>query len=275
MLRSFLAALQTGSVSRAAQLVGRTQPAVSQQLHRLEDLLGRQLFLRTNTGIVATPAGEALWPIAERILVLLDGLRTEFHNDVIDGRCRIGLAEDVATNTLVGTLADLRAIYPTLALSVAVEPAIALAAAMHSGELDLMIGDPTQLGGLPRRMTSRRLIWIAGPRFDARTRPLPLIIFEPPCQWSRRIVEVLSAAAIETETAFASSSISAITAASRAGLGLTVAMPHSVPTGCRELRADGQLPLAPTIDIALYRQSGLRRVPHVDQVETWIWRLLA
>jgi len=70
LLRSFIVAARTGSISRAAQALGRTQPALSQKLRRLEDLVGRPLFERTPSGVALTQAGEAFLPYAERVLSL-------------------------------------------------------------------------------------------------------------------------------------------------------------------------------------------------------------
>jgi DNA-binding transcriptional LysR family regulator len=68
LLRNFLNCARLGSISRAAAASGRTQPALSQQLRRLEDIVGNTLLDRTASGVRLTPAGSALLPYAERIL---------------------------------------------------------------------------------------------------------------------------------------------------------------------------------------------------------------
>jgi len=71
-LRCFVTAVRTGSMGRAAEVLGRTQPAISQQLRRLEDILDCSLLRRIASGVVMTPEGEAFLPLAERILALND-----------------------------------------------------------------------------------------------------------------------------------------------------------------------------------------------------------
>ncbi|NUS70386.1 MAG: LysR family transcriptional regulator, partial [Ensifer adhaerens] len=57
LLRTFLAVVDTSSVTRAADIVGRTQSAVSMQIRKLEDVLGDALFERHSRGVVLTPQG--------------------------------------------------------------------------------------------------------------------------------------------------------------------------------------------------------------------------
>ena len=72
LLRSFLAVADTGSVTAAADRLGRTQSAVSLQIKRLEDSLGQPLFERLPRGVALTPRGAQLMPYARRITALLE-----------------------------------------------------------------------------------------------------------------------------------------------------------------------------------------------------------
>ena len=76
LMRSFLAVAQTGSVTAAAELVGRTQSAVSMQIRRLEENLGQPLFLRQPRGVTLTPRGSQLLPYAQRVVSLLQEAAT-------------------------------------------------------------------------------------------------------------------------------------------------------------------------------------------------------
>ena len=71
LLRSFVTAAREGSLSRAAVTLGLTQPAVSQQVRRLEQALGAVLVRRTTRGIILTTAGEAALRYAERVIAQL------------------------------------------------------------------------------------------------------------------------------------------------------------------------------------------------------------
>jgi DNA-binding transcriptional LysR family regulator len=72
LLRTLLAVHQTGSFSRAAQQVFRTPSAVSMQMKRLEEIVGRPIFAKDGRGVVFTPAGEDLLGYARRMMQLND-----------------------------------------------------------------------------------------------------------------------------------------------------------------------------------------------------------
>jgi DNA-binding transcriptional LysR family regulator len=71
LLRVFDAVMTDGSLTRAAQTLAMTQPAVSHALKRLHDAVGEPLFTRTATGMRPTPRAEALWPLVRSALASL------------------------------------------------------------------------------------------------------------------------------------------------------------------------------------------------------------
>ncbi|MEM9636727.1 MAG: LysR family transcriptional regulator, partial [Pseudomonadota bacterium] len=72
LLRSFLAVAAHRNFTQAARAVGRTQSAVSLQIKRLEDIVGKRLFERSRHSVAISPAGEALMVYANRILAAND-----------------------------------------------------------------------------------------------------------------------------------------------------------------------------------------------------------
>ena len=67
-LRSFVAIVDAGGVTRAAGFLNLTQSAVSMQIKRLEDMLGLPLFNRAARKLVPTPAGEQLLGYARKMI---------------------------------------------------------------------------------------------------------------------------------------------------------------------------------------------------------------
>ena len=72
LLRSFAAVSDTGSFTAAGEVVARTQSAVSIQIKRLEEIVGKRVFERTSRSLTLTPAGETLLDYTRRILELND-----------------------------------------------------------------------------------------------------------------------------------------------------------------------------------------------------------
>ena len=117
LLRSFVTAVRAGSISRAATALGHTQPALSQQLRKLESVVGRPLLHRSPSGVWPTRAGEELLPYAERILSLSAQALTETGR-ALTGHCGVGLLEDLAASQLPQALADLARLHPGATLEV-------------------------------------------------------------------------------------------------------------------------------------------------------------
>lgn len=90
-LRYFVAAAETGSITRAAARCRVAQPSVSQQIARLEAILQRPLLDRLPRGIALTEAGKALLPRAKRILSEYDDAIEHFADDIDEGAGRFTL----------------------------------------------------------------------------------------------------------------------------------------------------------------------------------------
>jgi DNA-binding transcriptional LysR family regulator len=111
LLIVFDAVMRERNLRRAAIRLNRSQPAVSQAVARLRDLLADQLFRRTPAGVEPTPRAEAFWAeVREPIERLRDQLAPEtFDPRAARGEVRIGLADDVLTlgfTTLVSMVRD-------------------------------------------------------------------------------------------------------------------------------------------------------------------------
>jgi DNA-binding transcriptional LysR family regulator len=274
-LRSFATAVRTGSMGRAAEELERTQPAISQQLRRLEDVLGCRLLRRTARGVVMTAEGEAFLPLVERILALNDEAQIHVRSRISATvrQRRVGIIEDVAAGGLQMALADFAQVHPQLELDVIVADGTAMREAFGAGKLDLALADTVSLGPVPRRQRTCSLAWVAAPAFDpARSEVLPLVLFRHPCEWRVRTVEALDRIERRWRTAFESGSLTAIQAAVRAGMGIATLLPWNVENGMALVDAEAnRLPPAPSVKLALYRRPGLRNDPVTDMLERLLW----
>src|ERR1700712_3653674 len=104
-LRYFVKIVEAGSFSRAAATIHVAQPALSQQIHELEERLGLQLLQRSARGVTPTAAGDVLFHEATAILHQLDQLPgiVRSSGGEAEGTVSLGLASSLAT-TLIGPL---------------------------------------------------------------------------------------------------------------------------------------------------------------------------
>src|SRR5215475_5444769 len=138
-LRTFLAIVETGSFTRAAEIVHKTQSAVSMQMKRLEERLERPIFARDGRASKLTEDGERLLDYARRIVKLNVEALSAFSDYALAGRVRLGVPDDYADRYLPEIMARFSRAYPGVELSVMCEPSVDLIERIGANELDLAI----------------------------------------------------------------------------------------------------------------------------------------
>src|SRR5215510_14054047 len=138
-LRTFIAISETGSFTKAAEIVHKTQSAVSMQMKRLEERLERPIFARDGRASKLTEDGERLLDYARRIVKLNVEALAAFSDGALSGRVRLGVPDDYADRYLPEIMARFSRVYPAVELSVMCEPTVHLVERIGANELDLAI----------------------------------------------------------------------------------------------------------------------------------------
>jgi DNA-binding transcriptional LysR family regulator len=250
LLRTFTVLADTASFSRTAELIGRTQSAVSAQIRKLEDQLGRELFFRTTRAVRLTAEGEALRGPALEVLRLCGELPGKIAAAEPQGEVRFGAPEDFASVHLPEVLARFAASHRGVRLHVECDLTMTLIERYEAGLLDVVIVKqrPGSHHPAARLLWQERLVWVAADRALMRESPLPLVLSPAPCVYRGRALAALDAQAIGWHAAFVSPSFGGMAAAVRAGLGLAVMPEAHVPDGLCVL--DG-LPMLEPADLAM------------------------
>jgi DNA-binding transcriptional LysR family regulator len=258
VLRTFATGIELGSYSRAAERLGRSPSAISEQLKKLEDQAGRPLLRKEGRGLGLTPAGEALLSYARRILDLNDEAVSAVRGADVEGWVRAGMPQDFAETVLTGMLGQFRRAHPKVRVEARVERGAELVPLILSGRLDLALawGEPagsphiTELGHLP-------IVWIGAANFQEphweEGEPLPLAVFEKPCAFREAGIAALDAAGVPWRVSFTSPSLSGLWAAAAAGLGYTMRAPIGLPPGVAVIGEELALPPLPRIRLSLHR----------------------
>jgi len=167
-LRSFVTAVDTSSVSAAAQRLKMAQPAMSQQIAALESHFGQKLLLRSNTGVVPTAAGRELYRHAQLMLDQLDRAEREVarHAGTVSGTVSVGLAT-YSTTSILSTplLKAVRENHPGISLFINDNFGLVLSEMVMTGRMDMaIIYAPSQLAGVRLEpMLVEELFFIAPP----------------------------------------------------------------------------------------------------------------
>lgn len=141
-LRAFEAAARTGSYVAAAEELGVSAAAISQQIRKLEDYLGKQMFMRMNNRVVLTDAGHAIREGTAAALQMISDSTEQLVSDRSRSRLVISTIESVAEKWLISRLASYSHAHPDFRFELRVEPD---PADFSRHNIDLRLGyDPVQ-----------------------------------------------------------------------------------------------------------------------------------
>ncbi|MFD1935364.1 MULTISPECIES: LysR family transcriptional regulator [Nonomuraea] len=272
LLRSFVTAVRAGSISRAAAALGHTQPALSQQLRKLERAVGSPLLHRAPSGVSPTRAGEELLPYAERILALSAQALAETGR-ALTGRCGVGLLEDLTVSRLPQALADLARLHPDATLEVLSLSKATMREAYDTGRVQLVLDEVPDLPWPPRWTVRLPLVWAVGQGVAADADPLPVVLFSNTCAWRTSVLQTLEGTGRRWRVAFESNSLAGVLAALRAGLGVAALIPANLEPAmaCHDAAA---LPALPDVELGLARHPGTEGDALIDAVETALRRMI-
>jgi len=253
-LRTFLAIAETGSFTRAADLVHKTQSAVSMQMKRLEERVGRPIFARDGRASKLTEDGERLLDYARRIVKLNVEALAAFGDGELNGRVRLGVPDDYADRYLPEIMARFSRAYPSVELTVVCEPSTELVERVEANELDLAIVTATESHRATETFRQERLLWVTSSRHPTHMeQPLPLALSRPTCCWRRAALERLEGIGRAYRILYCSGNAGAISAAVLAGLAVSVSPESGLRPGMRVLTPGDGFPDLPFCRIGLIR----------------------
>lgn len=258
LLRTFVAIVDNGSFTRAAQRLSLTQSTVSLQIKRLEDGLARRLFDRDGRELRVTPDGEILLTYARQILGLGAEVLARLVGSEVSGVVRLGTPEDFATTHLSEVLACFARSHPQVALQVNCDFTLNLLDDFGKGRYDLILFKREPQGPTGGTKVWREMLdWVASPRLVVETgSPIPLVLAPAPDVYRKRALSALDAAGREWRIVYTSPSLAGLQAAVQAGLGVTVLPTEMIPANMISVSAGLQLPKLPDTEIVLYRAPG-------------------
>ena len=263
LLKSFVAVAETGSFSHAAEIVGRTQSAVSLQIKKLEEGLNCPLFDRSNRSVALTEQGEIFLGYARRMIELQWEAYSRLNEPDVRGEISLGTPEDFATHYLPDILATFAKHHPHVQLNVRCDLTLNLVNSFRKGEFDIILvkRDPESVKG-GTRVWREPLIWAAADSYQMKL-PVSLVLSPQPCIYRARALAALDRARKPWSITYTSPSLAGTIAAVRAGLGVTVLPANMIPAGLSALRGNLKLPNLADSEIALMKKEKLSKAGKV------------
>lgn len=252
VLRSFITVADLGTLTRAGEVLGRSQPAISLQLKRLDEILESTLFERYGTRVVLTVDGQRFSAYARRILALNDEAVADLTQSGVTGKIRFGIPGEFAPTLLPKILGRFSQTYPGVKLEINCDLSKnLLTSRVDTYDLILALDDPNS--GLSRKSVCEDdLVWVGGAEESrSLSAPLSLVVAKEPCIYRSRILSTLDQAGIPWEIVYTSSDLTGIIAALREGLGVTAMTRQTVPQSLEILANSRQLPFLGKVGLHL------------------------
>jgi len=250
-LETFLAIVDTGSLTHAGERVARSQSAVSLQLHRLEEALGARLFDRDTRHVRLTAAGERLLPLARRALAAADATALAAREDE-PRTVRVGVPEEYA-DLLLPDLLDVTGPH-TEAVRFEVEctGSAELERRVVRRRLDLAVVLADEVTERAHSICTDPVAWLEAPGFElGRRRPLPVALFDQACSWRSKALAALDRAGMDFRLVFTSPSVAGVRAGIRAGVAVGALARSTAGPDLRPMESADCPPPLPPAELAL------------------------
>lgn len=257
-LQTFIAIVDTGSFTKAADRVFKTQSAVSMQMRRLEERIGKQLFMKDGRGNRLTAEGDRLLNYARRMIRLNNEAIAAFDDNRLEGTLRIGTPDDYADRYMPEIIGRFAKTNPNVELYIVCEPSVDLSEKLAKGDLDIALVTHNPRARASDVVRTEPLCWVGSSNHPLpENAPVPLAVGRRDCQWRQAACAALDAEGKEYQVLFTSWSSTVVAAAVLAGMAVSVLPESALRTGMKVLtQADGFPALAP-VQIGIMKRPGL------------------
>ncbi|WP_395403033.1 LysR family transcriptional regulator [Pseudoduganella sp. UC29_106] len=267
LLRSFIAIVDAGGFTLAAERLNMTQSTISQQLARLEDAVGAALLDRAARPVKTTVAGERLLGYARRILALQQEAESALGDPSGTATIRIGVPEDIVSSTMAKAFHDFAGSHREIHLDVTAGLSRDLSARYRAGEFDIVIVKEPAAGPDCRATFPEPLAWFeSADAPDEWPNPIPLVAFPPGGLYREAMFERIEQEQLRWYIAFSGSSLHNVLVAVEAGLGVSLLPRHAAAR--YRVRPFARFPGVPPIAISIYAWESAGLIAElVDQME--------
>ena len=253
LLRAFVSVAQLGSFTRAGELLGRSQPAVTLKVKRLEQLVEESLFIRTGKNLELSAAGTTLYEYAEQILSLNDLAISQFSKSAVAGKIRLGIPSEFATLLLPKIVRRFAKAYPNVTLEVNCELSkhLLTPSGRDNHDLILALGD-TVTGKQSSLIKTDDLVWVASvEQKSIKVQVVPLIVATEGCIYRHTAIKTLESHNLPWQIVYTNPDLTGIQYAIQENLGVTVLARSTVPNNLKIMPPSAQLPDLGQVNINL------------------------
>lgn len=253
-LRTFVSVIEQGGYAKAGEFLGRSQPAISLQIKKLEEQLGRQLFTKVGQRHVASADGNWLYGKAREILELNDSIFRALMPAPLSGRLRLGIPNEFASTLLPGLIGEFSKRYPDVSLEVTSALSRDLLHTSRRDQFDLILAlqnpDEKTQGEV---ILEDDMVWVGDATRPFVSDSISLVLAPDGCMYRSRVITQLKQQTRAWKITYTNADLSGLVAAIQQGLGITALARSSMPENVKEL-VHAPLPTLGKVNICLFNQ---------------------
>jgi len=251
LLRGFVAVVETGSITAAAALLNLTQAAVSQQMKRLEELFGTELFERHHKRLVLKVDGERLIAHARRLIAANDEVWGAMSAPSYVGEVRFGVPTDIVGSFIPPILKRFDRAWPRVRVALCCATTPQLLEALRRGEVDLTLTTERACRSHGETLLEDDLVWAGAINGGAHRRdPLPVSLGRETCEFRPSVLQALGDAGRDWRSV-SEAGIDALKATLAADIAVGPFLRRTIP-GYLQAIDDSRLPQLPRFLVNLY-----------------------
>ena len=253
-LRTFVAIIELGSYNKAGELLGRSQPAISLQIKKLESQLNKKLFDKVGQRYQANADGQWLFEKAKQMLAINDDIFRHHEQGTLRGRLRLGIPSEFASTLLPSIIGEFSVRYPDVSLDVTSSLSRHLLHKNQRSDFDLILAlvnpEEPQEGEL---LIEDELVWVGDAKQPVSNKNLSLVLAPDGCVYRSRVIQQLKQQTQAWKISYTNADLYGLIAAIKQGLGLTALAKSSVPPELDIIKSK-RLPALGKIKICLFNQ---------------------
>ncbi|WP_414828199.1 LysR family transcriptional regulator [Alteromonas sp. H39] len=253
-LRTFVSVIEQGGYAKAGEWLGRSQPAISLQIKKLEAQLDRKLFTKVGQRHLPSSDGNWLYPKAKEMLEMNDAIFRSLTPAPLSGRLRLGIPNEFASTLLPGLIGEFSKRYPDVSLEVTSALSRDLLHPAQREQFDLILALVN-----PKEETKGELVleddvvWVGDPARPLATDSISLVLAPDGCMYRSRVIEQLKQQTRAWKITYTNADLSGLVAAIQQGLGVTALARSSLPQNLTPLNHP-LLPRLGKVNICLFNQ---------------------
>ena len=256
-LRTLIAIAEEEGFEAAAKRVARTQSAVTQQMQKLEEIVGKPLFAQDGRARVLNDSGRVLVRYAREIISISTFAVDAANSESRVGLVRIAVPHEMSRHLLPDVLKTFARQWPDIRIIVYVERSPIVMTMLQERRVDLAVTTRHSTLYSGCKFQSVPAVWLAASDFDwDPDQPLPIILTDEPSIFRRIALTALDVAGIPYIERMTSQSLVGIQPAIESGLGITVRIRSAFPPSVVTLGEDRGLPPLPSINYFAYMAPG-------------------